>query len=563
MTGARLPSSEKVLAVSAAALLLSAVASQYYRQMPHFFAYGKDHLSADALILVDMALQFMSGQAAMSDWIENPASFWFTHFLPMAALLHATDGDWRLTLALRGALETSLLIFALATVIRQSSACSWSRSIAASAVPISLLLLLDLAFGGTHTMSLGTAGYRTYMVALFFLVVAGLAKVASKGNARHPLSFAYLGICFLSGAEDSLIGPLVLMPALAASLCWGWLHRKRGNEQWELALVAAAGIALFCAGLVLDQRLFPFMENSIIIHDTHHRYGMIFAREAMEEGNVLTALPFYVLGLIKSYGFSGTTLQGEEWLRDNSLNGLLLLLAVPVALWSLASRSGSEALDRPCDAGVCARFFLLTMYWAMALSTAAIMVFLLSRVRYAFPLLVISPLVLTVAWCCAGRRRSRLLAWPQSGLAGFAIACLAVYLGFFRLDHRIPDTIACAAADGVLEGTGLERGAVSYWHARETLVKGDSMKMHLMIIGAELEGVSYAFSLPHVGNLRHQTGTADYANIDQNDPFLSMDGVRMQFGLPSRVEECGVEAWYLYDRDWISSDDLHRRVYSN
>ncbi len=584
MTGERTSAAEKALAVSVTALILAAVASQHYRLLPHFFSFAKNPLSGDALIWVDMALQFMSGQAAMSDWIENPSSFWFTQFLPVAALLHATDGDWRLTLALRGALETSLVIFALATVIRQSSACSWSRSIAASAVPISLLLLLDLAFGGTHTMSLGTVGYRTYMVALFFLVVAGLAKVASDGNARHPLSMAYLAVCLFSGAEDALIGVQVLLPALAASLCWGWLHRNRAKEPWGMALVAGAGIAFFCTGLLMDQRLFPFVENNFMTYDTHHRQGMIFVREAMEEGNFLAVIPSYVLGLFRSYGFSGSTLQGVEWHRDNSLNGLLLLLAVPVALWSLASRPAPEAADRLRDIRVCARFFVIAMYWALVLSTAAAMAIVLSRVRYAYPLLVISPLVLTVAWCCAGRRRSRLLSRLQFGLAGIATASLVLYLAFFRPDNRMPDNIACAATGGVLAGTGLKRGMVSDWHIRENLVKGDSMTLHLMITVVNMQEEYYAFSFPHVGNVGHQHGTADFVSIDQYDkmmrnerdrsrsglhsrrrddgPHAAAAGVRRQFGLPSRMEECGVEAWFLYDNDWVSSDDLHVRSYS-
>lgn len=563
MTGTRTPVAEKALAVFVAGLVLAAIASLYYRQLPHFFEYGKNPLSGDALIWVDMALQFMSGQAAMSDWIENPASFWFTLFLPVAALLHATDGDWRLSLALMGTLETSLLIVAVAVVVRQSWSCSWPRSFVASAVPLALLLMLDLAFGGTHTMSLGTVGYRTYMVALFFLVTAGLAKVASGGSARHTLSFAYLGVCLLSGAEDALIGVLVLVPALAASLCWGWMHRKRPGGQWGMALVAASGIALFLVGHVLDQRIFPFVENSVITHDTHHRHGMIFAGEAIEDGNVLSAIPMYFRGLAASYGFSGSTLNADEWLGDNALNSFMLLLVIPVALWSLASRAASEAADRPRDIRACTRFFVIAMYWALALSTAATMVFLLSRVRYVFPLLVVSPLVLAVALCCVERRRSRLLAQLRSGLAGLAAAGLVAYLAFFRPDHRIPDRIACASAGGVLAGTELERGAVSYWHARETLVKGGSMTMHLTVYGAKLQGVSYVFSLAQVGNVSHQAGTADYVSIDQNDPFLDTSGVRRQFGLPSRVEECGVESWFLYDKGWVSSDDLHRRVFSN
>ncbi len=546
------PHRQAALDVAAAALVtalyLAAMASQYFRRMPHFFEYQKGLLSADALVFPAMVSQFASGVAEMSDWISNPAHYWFTELLPLTALNVLTDGNWPLAQALRGSLELVLLTCSLAAMLKVASGASWPRSFQMSAVSVLALTVVDYLFGGIHTMTPGSSGHRTVNIALFLLACAGAARVASSGKANQPLTWMYLALCFASGAEDALISVQVVIPVWLASLWLLWRARAdRDGRARGMAVAATLGLAFSYAGHAVNVALLQFEANEWRTGGTNFSGALNIAMPLLEEGRLLDS----AAGFLDSLAAGFTSRLGEELLGASALNFGLLLFAVPVAAWTLAGR-GRPALGQE-KAG--AKAWLKAMYWSLALTNLAALVLVKPKVDYAHTFLWLSPLALAVAWLPALWRRP----WLRGGATCMAMLILAAYLSFFRPESVRTGHAECASEQGVLAGTKLSRGMVTFWHLYEALVMSGVDTMHLMYVAEKHAHESYAASLRHVGNVRHTYGKADYAIVDLRFNGKGVVGFRRQFGLPSRIEECAWESWYLYGEGWLSSDDLARR----
>lgn len=540
---------DNIAATLVTALFVAAAASQYFRRMPHFFEYQKGLLSADSLVFPVMVSQLTSGRAEMSDWIANPAQYWVTEFFPLVAFGFLTDGGLRLSLALLRSAELLLLIASLAALFRVSSGASWPRSFQVSAVSVAALTAIDHLFGGLHTMTPGAPGHRTANISLFLLACAGAARVAASGRANHPLTWLYLALCFAFGAEDALISVQVVLPVWMASLWW-WRAGREGRA-WGMAAAATLGLAMNYAGHAANVALLQFEANEWRLQGTGFEGGADAAAPLLSEGRHPDAVVAFLSFLASEF----TDSLGEELLGASVLNFVFLLCAVPVAAWTLTSRAALP--DDAGKAGVkeCAGTFLRAMYWSLALTTVSAMVLVKSEVDYAHTFLWTSPLVLAVAWLPGLWRRP----WFRGGATGMALLCLAAYLSFFRPDILRTGHAECAAESGVSEGAGLSRGMVTFWHSYEALATSGVDTMHVMYGVEKHQTESYALPIRHVGNVRHTQGRADYVIVDLRINGKGVVGFRKQFGLPSRIEECGWEAWYLYGDGRLSADDLGRR----
>ncbi len=547
---------ETAFALLLAALVSFVLVSQFFRRMPHFFDYAKGLLSADALVYPDLMIQLSSGQAGLADWISNPAPFWLTHFFPVMALMEITDGNWRLSMSLRRAVEALALIGSLACVIRAASGMSVARSFIHAALSTALLVAVDHAFGGPLTMTLGNSGHRTFNIAVFLLACAGLAKVASSGSAFHPLSWLYVALCLLLGLEDALLAVHVVAPVVMAALLWALAGPADGRKRWGLVLAALLGAAAFAAGFLLNLAALPFVRNETLLVDSS--LGFDPSRSFADGLGPLAAV------LLTLEGASHVFLESvaEEWWGENSLNALLLVFVAPVAYWTLASRPGAASGVSPeRSMQECARFFLKAMFWSALLVTMAA-VTVHTRARYSYMLLWAAPLVAATALACRDDSGAMHLRWLRNAAFGAAAMFLVLQALFFRPELVVSERARCSAVSGVLEGTGLDRGMVSFWNSREALVMSGRKTMHLVYLGVgQDQGGSLSFWFPQVGNVSHIEGKADYASIDLRDNPGGISGVRGQFGLPARAEECGNEAWYLYEAGWISSDDLIKARY--
>lgn len=544
------------VAVLVSALYVVAMGSQYSRRLPQFFEYKKGLLSADSLIYTDFVLQFASGKAEMADWIANPAQYWVSWLFPLMALDALTDGHWRLSLALRGSLELIVLVLSLAALLKIASGKPLSKSVQFSAASIAGLSVVDYHFGGALTMTFAVPGHRTLNIALFLLSCAGAAKVAASGRVNQPATWLYLMLCFVSGAEDALLSVHVVLPVFLASLWWGWTKGGKGMQAWGVAAAAALGVALNFAGLALNRAFMPFTENKWRFDNINVTDGLDAAMPLFAEGRFSKAS----IEFVNSLAFQFTANFNAVYLGANILNFLFLLCSVLVLAWSLApsDRNGAEAGN---TVEACALAWLRAMYWSLALATLAAMIVVKSRVEYSHAFLLAGPLALAVAWFAGTGNRP----WIRNTATGLAALCLAAYLAFFRPELVTTGPAECAAEDGVLQGTGLGRGMVTFWHAREALVMSGTETMHVTYIAEKyaaeespLGQVSYARPLRHVGNIAHTLGSADYVSVDLKFNALGVVGFREQFGLPSRIEYCGIEAFYLYEVDWLSTEDLER-----
>lgn len=552
----RRPQLSSFLAFTVSALFVMAIASQYYRRMPHVFEYTKGLYTSDALVFPDLVMQMSSGQASMADWIGNPSSYWVSQFIPFAALMSVFDHDWRLSLAARGALVSLLMLLSLALVVRMASNRSWAQSVALASVPMAAVLAVDHFFGGMASFTLGIAGHRTYVFPLFLLVCAGLAKAASHREAGRPLCWAYLALCPVMGAEDALLGVAVVAPAFLALLLW--LRLQAGNRRHAAGLVAVAalGMALFFTAGFLNSAFRPFLENVVITHDTNYRIGMAAAKQTLAEGRYPDAMAAFLSSALNHISLNFL----EEWLNGNSVNSALLVGVVLMAAWTVSSRRQLATVPKPGDPRAAMMFFVHATYWSMFVMTVAAVLLFHFRVRYATLVLWLPLLLCAVFLSGLEIRGSRIAGRLQSLLIASAALMLLAYAAFFRPMSLLTDRARCAAGEVVSAGS-LDRGLVTFWHAREALVSNDDGTFHLMYLGVDLPEESVAFAYRHTGNLRHFTGQADYASIDLDLYPQAVAGFRRQFGLPSRVEECGNEAWYLYAPGWISSEDLYERSY--
>ncbi len=552
----RLPNLVSCIAVSVSALLVMAIASQYYRRMPHVFDYTKGLYTSDALVFPDLVMQLATGQASMEDWIGNPSSYWLSQFIPFTALMSVFDHDWRLSLALRSALVSLLMLLALALAVRMASNRSWSRSVAVASVPMAAVLAVDHFFGGEASFSLGIAGHRTYVFPLFLLVCAGLAKAASQHRAACPLCWAYLALCLVMGAEDALLGVAVIVPAFLASLLWLRLQTENRRRGAHLVAFTSVGTALFLTAGFLNSAFRPFLENVVITHDTNFRIGMASAAPSIAEGKYLDAIADFFSGALNHISLNFL----EEWRHENAVNSALLLGVALMAAWTVSSRRQWATVSQPRDARTEMLFFVHAMYWSVFLTTASAVLLFHFRVRYATLVLWLPLLLSVVPLSCIGQRGARVAGRLQALLPAAAALMLLAYAAFHRPLNLLTERARCAAGEVVPVGA-LDRGLVTFWHARESLMMSGDGTFHLMYLGVDLQEESVAFAYRHAGNLRHFSGRADYASIDLSLYPNGIPGFRRQFGLPSRVEECGDEAWYLYAPGWISSDDLFERSY--
>lgn len=552
----RRPKISSFLAFMVTALFVMAIASQYYRRMPHVFEYTKGLFTSDALVFPDLVMQLSTGQASMADWIGNPSSYWVSQFIPFAALMSVFDHDWRLSLAARGALVSLLMFLSLALVVRMASNLSWARSIALASVPMAAVLAVDHFFGGMASFTLGIAGHRTYVFPLFLLVCAGLAKAASHREAGRPLCWAYLALCPVMGAEDMLLGVAVVVPALLASLLWLRFQAEDRRQAAGLVAVTSIGTAFFFAASFLNSAFRPFLENVVITHDTNYRIGMAVAQPLLSEGKHFDAVAGFLSSALNHISLNFL----EEWWNGNSVNSALILGVMLMAAWTASSRRQWATVSKPGDPRSAMLFFVHATYWSMFFATAAAVLLFHFRVRYATLALWLPLLFSVVFLSCLELKGSGIAGRLRTLLPAAAALVLLAYAAFFRPVSLLTDRARCAAGEVVSAGS-LDRGLVTFWHAREALVANDDGTFHLMYLGVDLPEESVAFAYRHTGNLRHFTGRAGYASIDLDLYPQAVPGFRRQFGLPSRVEECGNEAWYLYGPGWISSEDLHERSY--
>ncbi len=554
------------------ALTVLVLAGQVYGRAP---AWRKDEsslLSSDTLLFQDLYLHLVSGGSA-EGWVTTPAPLWHSDALLTFLTMAATGGDLLLSTALMAAVICLLLTWSLASLVRRASGFAAGRSWLHAAAAVAALVAL-VSVSGSWTGTFGST-HRAFNAVLFFLASSGLAAVLAAGRANRPLTWCYLAACPLLGMSDGLLLFHVALPVLATAVLWR-VTAGSGRDAGLIVAAAALGAAL-CLGGYLSS---TFVQTEVLsfranVTPASMVAASVFGKSGLAGGDVSVpaALDTAVRSVANLHDFIVDEMSGR-----NLLNALLVLSVAPLLAWARLAGVRASARRDPGDPEACARFVAVAMVCMMMLLCLVVVTLVQPNVRYAWVAMWAPFLTLAVAvarFDLASEGEGADAGWlvrPASRSAiWLAVLVLAADLSFFRPAAETSERLACSRE--ALGGTGLERGMVPYWNAREvSLFSGDGIDHLVYILHGEIPSEESASAsrddqpffpsprqspriYPHNGSVRHTEGDADYIvfGTDRTDGLAIFEH---GFGVPGRVVRCRQEVYMLYSKGRIDSGIL-------
>lgn len=565
-------------AAGAALSLLSALVLflQTFEIPPAWRVDDSALLSSDTLYNHDLYLHLASGGAA-GDWVASPATYFFSEFPMVALTMLVSGGDFAVATSLFAVLNFLLLVLCLYLLVRQASGTGRARALLAASGSVAVLVVV-VAASDSWSGTFGATN-RAFNASAFLIVCVGLSRVIAQGRANCGLTWLYLALCFAYGVSDGLLVVHVALPVLATAVLW-WHAAGDGRETRLLVGAAALGVVLCMAGYLsagfLQTEVLGFRVNITVADPV-----LVFASEqsGIAYGRLTPESFAFFARLVAA--------QWEQYVNNhmtgrNIVNTLLLLAAVPLLAWALLAGVRRAAASAPGDLARCARLVTVAMTCSLVLCCALVVLFVYPVPRYVFVGLWMPLLALAVAWACpwpaaaagpAGkarakgggrRRRSRrrpgragrllLSALPHARLLPaaavlLAASVLAAKVAFFRPGAEVSGRLACSAE--AVGDSGLSRGMVPYWNAREVSMFSGGEAEHFVYF--LFQGIPFAY--PHNGSARHTEGRADYAVVETHKPE-GVASFRARFGLPSNAALCGREIFMLYSPDRLDGDAL-------
>ncbi len=555
-------SRDAVAGAALSSLTVLVLASQVYGRQPAWRVDESSLLNSDTLLFQDLYLHLVSG-GSTEEWVTSIAPVWLSDasltFLAMAV----SGSDILLSTALMAAVLCLLLTWSLSMLVRRASGFtagrSWLHAAAAVAALVALLSVL-----GSWTGSFGSS-FRTVNLVLFFFACTGLAAVLAAGRANRPLTWCYLAACPLLGLSDVLLLFHVALPVLATSVLWR-ITAGGGRDAGLIVAAAALGAALCLGGYLSSEfvqtEILSFKENvtatTPLIFVAADRSGI--------EGGAFSALGlshFAKFILVRSWDYLAAYMTGR-----NAANALLVSSVIPLLAWASLAGVRRAARRAPGDPGACARFVVVAMVCSLLALCALLALVIEPNVMYVLVAMWAPFLSLAVAWArtdlaaegggtegasvggVPGPGCRVAPAGPVSGIVvGLAALVLAADLAFFRPAAEVSERHGCYGA--TLGGTGLSRGVVPYWNAREVSLFSGNGVDHLVYFHL-LDG---PHAYPHNGSVRHTEGDADYVVVERDRPE-SMNVFRNVFGLPSAASLCRREVYMLYYPGRLDGDLL-------
>ena len=516
-------------------LLAADLVGNLYGTMPDAYSGAYRYVSADSLVFPSLASELSSGASTHEDWISNPAPYWLTVYPIVRAAMGFTGNDWQLSLAMYCVASALAVVLALCVVMMRSSAAPAATCLLASAVAVSLFALVSSHAGGGSGAFM--AGERMFNVATFFLVTAGMARVcAERMPFANPLACVYLVLCFAFGLSDSLFFFHVALPVFFVSLYRRWRHRVFGGAT-PVCVLALAGCVLVVVGYRVEPALSPMIQNPFVGYLNTNLYRLANSYAHLAESGQLSQFHHpIVLWLGKVAGDLKSAM--AEFSVQN-----LLMAACALAFFRRALGYGNdgnkvEEKDAFRDASLTVLAQMVVGLWCSLLVLAF---FINLDYRYLRIGFWVPALSLSVLWA-ANQGRGGFARHAGTCAATIAVAWLTLSLMFHRVDERISAMAVCS--EQILDGEGLGRGMLPYWHA--TLVAMVNGRHAHDLVYYSNPKHPYFHAYRHVGHVSRLRGTAGYVVVRNDSESMQVARSKDIFGLPARIASCGGESYLLY-----------------
>ena len=517
--------------------------------MPIHPKFGRAFVNSDELIYPEFFLEFFGGVAGPGDWIGNSAPY-LPQMAIMGVTMSLTDGDFRAAMAAYSLALALSIALALALVVRQAGGLSFARSAVAALVATSLLALA-IRYGGSW-MGAITSQHRPLSVVMFLLVAWGLAKVVAGDRDLHPALLAYLAACLFFGVSDALFLFQVAVPVLLVALAW-WMSSPRSGKARALLSCAALGCVLVYLGRVALIMFNPFLLNE---SGQEWEYDPLEWVYWLLEPFGRDGLLFIIVHMFESTARRTTEIFYELYTGDNWPTNLLLsCCALALAPWLSKGRfSRAVASHGATEPGEAIVSVLAGMVLALFASLYAMFLFTKFIITYSWPLLWIPPLALAVVWAHSHRPGASVAANKAARLCAPAITAIAVAgmaadLALFRHDDFVSHRVACH--ERIVEGNGLSRGIVPYWHNRQVrMLTGQQENDILFYVYKNNTSLYY-----HVGNVSQTKGHAGYAVTDAEHPW-AVESFSKSYGLPALIAACASERYLIYRDGHMSGEKI-------